>query len=73
VTIWGDHGKLDKKVFMGIAQIVLDELNLSSPVVGWYKVYAATSIISDFSTLATTISAETNDLAATESGYSIAS
>ncbi|XP_011873146.1 PREDICTED: regulating synaptic membrane exocytosis protein 2-like [Vollenhovia emeryi] len=40
VTVWGDYGRLEgKKVFMGIAQIVLDELDLSQMVFGWYKLF----------------------------------
>ncbi|XP_066593060.1 regulating synaptic membrane exocytosis protein 2 isoform X2 [Prorops nasuta] len=44
VTVWGDYGRLGKKVFMGIAQIVLDELNLkmNDLVIGWYKLFANT-------------------------------
>lgn len=68
VTVWGDYGKLDRKVFMGIAQIVLDDCNLTAPVLGWYKLYSVTSIISDFSSIASVA-----DLSATESGYSLAS
>jgi len=41
VTVWGDYGRMEgKKVFMGLAQIVLDELNLSNIVIGWYKLFA---------------------------------
>lgn len=47
VTVWGDYGRLEgKKVFMGIAQIVLDELNLNDPVIGWYKLFGTTSLVS---------------------------
>ena len=66
VTVWGDYGKIDKKVFMGIAQIVLDDINLTNTVVGWYKLYSVGSIIYDFSTIACLA-----DLSGTESGYSI--
>ena len=70
VTVWGDYGKVDKKVFMGIAQIVLDDINLAggSPIVGWYKLYSISSIISDFSAIACLA-----DMSGTESGYSITS
>ncbi len=68
VTVWGDYGKLDRKVFMGIAQIVLDDLNLAGTIVGWYKLYSVTSIIADFSTIASAA-----DLSVTESEYSLAS
>ncbi|XP_077279991.1 rab3 interacting molecule isoform X1 [Temnothorax americanus] len=40
VTVWGDYGRIEgKKVFMGIAQIVLDELDLSQELIGWYKLF----------------------------------
>lgn len=43
VTVWGDYGRFEgKKVFMGVAQIVLDELNLNQMVFGWYKLFDAT-------------------------------
>ena len=47
VTVWGDYGKLDRKVFMGVAQVVLNDLDLSSMVIGWYKLYSLTSLMSD--------------------------
>ncbi|XP_076639430.1 rab3 interacting molecule isoform X8 [Colletes latitarsis] len=47
VTVWGDYGRLEgKKVFMGIAQIILDELNLNDMVFGWYKLFGNTSLVS---------------------------
>ncbi|XP_018373951.1 PREDICTED: regulating synaptic membrane exocytosis protein 2 isoform X4 [Trachymyrmex cornetzi] len=40
VTVWGDYGRIEgKKVFMGIAQIILDELDLNQMVIGWYKLF----------------------------------
>ncbi|XP_076685266.1 rab3 interacting molecule isoform X5 [Andrena cerasifolii] len=40
VTVRGDYGRLEgKKEFMGVAQIVLDELNLNEMVFGWYKLF----------------------------------
>ncbi|XP_033176324.1 regulating synaptic membrane exocytosis protein 2 isoform X13 [Bombus impatiens] len=45
VTVWGDYGRLEgRKVFMGIAQIVLDELNLNEMVFGWYKLFGNISL-----------------------------
>lgn len=35
----GDYDCMDKKVFMGIAQIMLDDLDLSNIVIGWYKLF----------------------------------
>ncbi|CRL06042.1 CLUMA_CG019127, isoform B [Clunio marinus] len=45
VTVWGDYGRIEgKKVFMGVAQIMLDNLNLSHIVIGWYKLFGTTNI-----------------------------
>ncbi|XP_034249482.1 regulating synaptic membrane exocytosis protein 2 [Thrips palmi] len=45
VTVWGDYGRIEgKKVFMGVAQIMLDDLNLSAMVIGWYKLFGTTSL-----------------------------
>ncbi|CAL4075544.1 unnamed protein product, partial [Meganyctiphanes norvegica] len=47
VTVWGDYGRLEgKKVFMGLAQIMLDDLDLSNIVIGWYKLFGTTSLVS---------------------------
>ncbi len=54
---------------MGVAQILLDELNLTNSVAGWYKLYSVSSIITDFSTITTTADMIGN----AESGYSIKS
>jgi regulating synaptic membrane exocytosis protein 2 len=46
VTVWGDYGRIEgKKVFMGVAQIMLDNLNLSHIVIGWYKLFGTTSLV----------------------------
>ncbi|XP_014604056.1 PREDICTED: regulating synaptic membrane exocytosis protein 1 isoform X8 [Polistes canadensis] len=53
ITVWGDYGRFEgKKVFMGLAQIVLDDLNLNQMVFGWYKLFDATLLVSGPSTLA---------------------
>ncbi|XP_057663299.1 regulating synaptic membrane exocytosis protein 2 isoform X3 [Diorhabda carinulata] len=45
VTVWGDYGRLEgKKIFMGVAQIMLDDLNLKNIVEGWYKLFGTTSL-----------------------------
>ncbi|XP_048005054.1 regulating synaptic membrane exocytosis protein 1 isoform X8 [Leguminivora glycinivorella] len=45
VTVWGDYGRIEgKKVFMGVAQIMLDDLNLSNIVIGWYKLFGTVSL-----------------------------
>lgn len=43
ITVWGDYGRLDKKTFMGMALICLDDLDLSNIVIGWYKLLPPTS------------------------------
>ncbi|XP_012547869.2 regulating synaptic membrane exocytosis protein 2 isoform X2 [Bombyx mori] len=46
VTVWGDYGRIEgKKVFMGVAQIMLDDINLSNIVIGWYKLFGTTSLV----------------------------
>ncbi|XP_076332998.1 regulating synaptic membrane exocytosis protein 2-like isoform X3 [Tachypleus tridentatus] len=45
VTIWGDYGRLEKKVLMGVAQIMLDELDLSDIVIRWYKLFHPASLV----------------------------
>ncbi|XP_064028805.1 regulating synaptic membrane exocytosis protein 3 isoform X2 [Pogoniulus pusillus] len=44
VIVWGDYGRMDHKCFMGMAQIVLEELDLSSTVAGWYKLFPTSSL-----------------------------
>ena len=34
------------KVFMGVAQILLDNLDLSELVIGWYKLFGTSSLVS---------------------------
>ena len=36
---------MDKKTFMGVAQIVIDDLDLSNIVIGWYKLFNTSSVI----------------------------
>lgn len=45
VIVWGDYGRLDHKSFMGVAQILLEELDLSSTVIGWYKLFPPSSLV----------------------------
>ena len=35
-----------KKVFMGVAQIMLDDLDLSNIVIGWYKLFGTSTLVS---------------------------
>lgn len=44
VIVWGDYGRMDSKCFMGMAQILLDDLDLSSVVSGWYKLFPTSSL-----------------------------
>ncbi|XP_012366458.1 regulating synaptic membrane exocytosis protein 3 [Nomascus leucogenys] len=44
VIVWGDYGRMDHKCFMGMAQIMLDELDLSATVAGWYKLFPTSSV-----------------------------
>ncbi|XP_049337185.1 regulating synaptic membrane exocytosis protein 1 isoform X26 [Astyanax mexicanus] len=45
VIVWGDYGRMDHKCFMGVAQILLEELDLSSTVIGWYKLFPPSSLV----------------------------
>ncbi|RXG53248.1 Regulating synaptic membrane exocytosis protein 2 [Armadillidium vulgare] len=46
-TVWGDYGRMEgRKVFMGVAQIMLDDLDLSNIVIGWYKLFGTSSLVS---------------------------
>ncbi|KAM9321660.1 regulating synaptic membrane exocytosis protein 3 [Gastrophryne carolinensis] len=44
VIVWGDYGRMDNKCFMGMAQILLEELDLSAIVTGWYKLFPTSSL-----------------------------
>ncbi|XP_078539891.1 regulating synaptic membrane exocytosis protein 3 [Lissotriton helveticus] len=44
VIVWGDYGRMDHKYFMGMAQIHLEELDLTSMVTGWYKLFPTSSM-----------------------------
>ncbi|XP_051926070.1 regulating synaptic membrane exocytosis protein 2-like isoform X2 [Hippocampus zosterae] len=45
IIVWGDYGKMDHKSFMGAAQVLLDDLDLSVMVIGWFKLFPATSLV----------------------------
>ncbi|XP_072266864.1 regulating synaptic membrane exocytosis protein 2 isoform X11 [Pyxicephalus adspersus] len=45
IIVWGDYGRLDHKSFMGVAQILLDELDLSNMVIGWFKLFPPSSLV----------------------------
>ncbi|KAG7275472.1 hypothetical protein CRUP_022724 [Coryphaenoides rupestris] len=44
VIVWGDYGRMDHKCFMGMAQILLDDLDLSATVSGWFKLFPTSSL-----------------------------
>ncbi|CAF3542722.1 unnamed protein product [Adineta steineri] len=50
ISIWGDYGKLDRKVFMGVCQIGLDEINLntSQQTLSWYKLFSSNSLMNNY-------------------------
>ncbi|KAF8565038.1 hypothetical protein P879_03565 [Paragonimus westermani] len=39
VSVWGEYGRMDKKVFLGMCEVVLDDLDLKNVVFGWYKLF----------------------------------
>uniref|UniRef100_W5MT82 Regulating synaptic membrane exocytosis 2 n=1 Tax=Lepisosteus oculatus TaxID=7918 RepID=W5MT82_LEPOC len=45
IIVWGDYGRMDHKSFMGAAQILLDELDLSNMVIGWFKLFPPSSLV----------------------------
>lgn len=45
ITVLGDCGRMERKLFMGIAQIRLDDLAASGqPVRSWYKLFHNSSL-----------------------------
>uniref|UniRef100_A0A915K7L0 C2 domain-containing protein n=1 Tax=Romanomermis culicivorax TaxID=13658 RepID=A0A915K7L0_ROMCU len=45
ISVWGDYGRMERRIFMGIALIKLDKLDLSKLIEGWYKLYHANSLV----------------------------
>uniref|UniRef100_A0A087XR78 Regulating synaptic membrane exocytosis 4 n=1 Tax=Poecilia formosa TaxID=48698 RepID=A0A087XR78_POEFO len=45
VIVWGNYGRMDRKSFMGVARILLEELDLSTMVIGWYKLFPTSSMV----------------------------
>ncbi|XP_036394287.1 regulating synaptic membrane exocytosis protein 2 isoform X29 [Megalops cyprinoides] len=45
IIVWGDYGRMDHKSFMGAAQILLDDLDLSHMVIGWFKLFPPSSLV----------------------------
>lgn len=44
MIVWGDYGRMDRKVFMGVVQVFLSDLDLSSMAFGWYKLFSTASM-----------------------------
>uniref|UniRef100_A0A915MN05 Uncharacterized protein n=1 Tax=Meloidogyne javanica TaxID=6303 RepID=A0A915MN05_MELJA len=47
ITVIGDFGRLERKIFMGVIQIALEELQLGgggNNIVGWYKLFDSDSL-----------------------------
>ncbi|KAG7244524.1 hypothetical protein INR49_029543 [Caranx melampygus] len=45
VIVWGNYGRMDRKCFMGVARILLEELDLSTMVISWYKLFPTSSMV----------------------------
>ncbi|XP_029682919.1 regulating synaptic membrane exocytosis protein 4 isoform X2 [Takifugu rubripes] len=45
LIVWGNYGRMDRKCFMGVARILLEELDLSTMVIGWYKLFPTSSMV----------------------------
>lgn len=65
VTVWGEYGRMEKKVFMGVAQVMLDDLNLTNMTIGWYKLFPPSSLV-NVATAASS-SSQANSLASMDS------
>ena len=69
LTVWGDYGRMDRKVFMGVAQILLDQLNLSNIVIGWYKLFTSSSLVGHHSSTGTLNTSRKGSSTSLDSGY----
>ncbi|XP_062566035.1 regulating synaptic membrane exocytosis protein 2-like isoform X4 [Saccostrea cucullata] len=69
VTVWGDYGRMDRKVFMGVAQILLDHLDLSNIVIGWYKLFTSSSLAGHHSSSSTIGHSRKGSTTSLDSGY----
>ncbi|XP_077385721.1 regulating synaptic membrane exocytosis protein 4 isoform X2 [Festucalex cinctus] len=45
LIVWGNYGRMGRKCFMGVARILLEELDLSRMVIGWYKLFPTSSTV----------------------------
>ncbi|KAL3103180.1 hypothetical protein niasHS_002366 [Heterodera schachtii] len=45
LTVLADYGRIERKSFLGVAQIALDELQLNKePLLGWFKLFPSSSL-----------------------------
>lgn len=44
VIVWGDYGRMDHKCFMGMVQILLDDLDLQGGAAGWFRLFPTSSL-----------------------------
>ncbi|XP_072489791.1 regulating synaptic membrane exocytosis protein 4 [Notamacropus eugenii] len=45
VIVWGNYGRMERKHFMGVARVLLEELDLTTLAVGWYKLFPTSSMV----------------------------
>ncbi|GFX22232.1 regulating synaptic membrane exocytosis protein 1 [Trichonephila clavipes] len=45
VTVWGNYSSMERKVFMGVVQILLDDIDLVKGVIDWYRLFHHSSLI----------------------------
>lgn len=69
LTVWGDYGRMDRKVFMGVAQILLDQLDLSKMGIGWYKLFTSSSLVGNHSSTGTLATSRKGSITSLDSGY----
>ncbi|XP_071034332.1 regulating synaptic membrane exocytosis protein 2 isoform X3 [Parasteatoda tepidariorum] len=50
VTVWGNYSNIERKVFMGVSQIVLDDIDLAKGVINWYKLFHQSSLVNNLTT-----------------------
>lgn len=44
VIVWGDYGRMDHKCFMGMVQILLDDLDMQGGAAGWFRLFPTSSL-----------------------------
>lgn len=43
--VWGDYGRMERKVLMGAAEVYLPSLKLDNMVIGWYKLFPRSALV----------------------------